>query len=88
MLKKSLLGLGVAEATKTRSPPVKPSAPEGSIRTDKQMVETGQTYTDSQCFPGVSKMYSTLDEALNSWSGSGVYTDPTFTGWDALFYYW
>lgn len=33
-------------------------------------------------------MYSTLDEALNSWTGSGVYSDYSFTGWDALFETW
>jgi hypothetical protein len=33
-------------------------------------------------------MYSTLDQALNSWTGSGVYSDYSFTGWDALYENW
>ena len=85
-----MLGLGVTQATQLRthnkqqdSHTLKKGQQTTQLITDTEqqaLLETGQTYTDSQCFPGVAKMFSTKEEALNSWDGVGVYTDTSFTG--------
>lgn len=43
---------------------------------------------DASCYPGIAKMYDSMDDALGVWTSTGVYEDSTFFGQSALFQSW
>ena len=74
MLQKSLLSLGLASASRLHAQSKRQHTSSDMLSALKQSVD------DASCFPGIATMFDSEEEALASWSGSGVYEDNSFMG--------